>query len=496
VGLGEVLLRGHELTDIEVPVAPAAAGLWRVLYLLAARVSGLDDEDLSPAEFDEAREEVLGGPGLSPEKIAKYFDDHRGRFGLFDGDRPWLQDPRLAGECSSTSGVNKLVLGRPAGSNQVWFDHHTELKVEPLPAAEAAWYLLAGLYYGPSGRCTTRTVGRVSEANSMAGPLRGSLSCHPVGRTLFESLVLGIPTPSAADVHVAAGAIDAAPWEAATLPDPLNPPRLRGLAGALTGRFHHAVLLVPDGAGRNVIDATLTWSRREKSPQAADPYLVYQVSKKGDPYPRQASGERALWRDLDALLRTSVGEEQRSHPQIFAALKYVPQEFVADARVRVFGFDQDGQTRDKQTFIQETPPVLGWLEERDPAFAAGISAVRVAGEQIGANLRRALKLAWARLADPNDDGLAPAKGGQGEGPWVAAAESRYWPRAEREFWRILDSGDFTDPGSGFARLAEAIYDELVDQVNKPAHWRMTRALTRERYRIRRGTAAARTKESV
>ena len=42
-GLAGLFLRAHEIADITVPVPPAASGLWRILYLIAARISGLGD---------------------------------------------------------------------------------------------------------------------------------------------------------------------------------------------------------------------------------------------------------------------------------------------------------------------------------------------------------------------------------------------------------------------------------------------------------------------
>jgi CRISPR system Cascade subunit CasA len=260
VGLRELFIRAHKLTDVELPLSPvldvelplppAAAGLWRVLYLIAGRVSGLDDPDLGVRDFEDRRDDLLDSGRFDEEKIEEYFDRFGSRFDLFDETRPWLQDPRLAEQCSAGSGVNKLVFGRPAGSNQVWFSHHTDLDVAPVPAAEAAWHLIGNLYYGPSGRCTTRTVGSLSEANTTAGPLRGSLSCHPVGTTLFESIVSGIPRLSSDDGQNMSRAIDEAPWEAADLPDPsAPPPSLAGLSRLLVGRFQHAILLTPDASG-------------------------------------------------------------------------------------------------------------------------------------------------------------------------------------------------------------------------------------------------------
>ncbi len=498
VGLRELLVRAHELTDVDVPLAPAAAGLWRILYLLAARVSGLDDAELEVAEFDTQRSEVLGKGRFDEDEVDAYFERYADRFDLFDVARPWLQDPRLAEECPSTSGINRLIVGRPAGNNQVWFDHHTEVESAPVPAAEAAWHLIAALYYGPSGRCTTRKVGPLSEGNTTAGPLRGGLSCHPVGRTVFESLVAGIPSPDDGDSY-RDRAVDLAPWELPELPDPRRGPvPLKGMARVLAGRFQHAVLLTPDEAGEHVVDATLTWAWREKSPAVKDQYLIYQTSKKGDPYPRPANVTRAMWRDLDALLMHDVGEDHRSRPLVFQATTYLPAELADRLQVRVFGFDQDGQTRDKRFFTRMTPPVLRWLEERNLQFAQDISSTRAAAERVGSGLVYALRCAWAQQADSGDDGIRQSRLDKEIGPWVAAAGGRYWPQAERVFWKILHDAEvdtaptrFGGAPDAFAEVALAVYDDITDQISARAHWRMTRALARNRYRVRGGIAAGR-----
>lgn len=491
VGLRELLLRAHDLTDIEVPVAPGASGLWRVLYLIAARVSGLDDGELPVAEFDQARSAVLRQGRFDAAQVDAYFARYADRFDLF-GARPWMQDARLASECATTSGLNRLVLGRPAGSNQVWFGHHHDAAPIPIRAAEAAWHLLAALYYGPSGRCTSRTVRGQSEANTLAGPLRSGLSCHPLGRTVFESLVVGIPGPDSDDAFREAGA-DEAPWEATDPGDPLGVPRpLRGVARQLAGRFQHAVLLVPDAAGEYAVDATLTWAWRHKAPAAQDDYLIYQFTKDARPYPRPADASRALWRDLDALLLKS--DDRHLRPQVFAGIRWLPQETRDGLRVRVFGFDQDGQTRDKQFFTQTTPPVLQWLEEQQHDFAVGISAAHDAGELLGRNLGRALRAAWAALGDPGDGPTNSAQRRDApDGPWVAVAEGRYWPQAEKAFWALLtdaeragDPASLADAADVFTRIAAAVYDGIAGQIGAQTHVRMVRALARNRYRIYSG----------
>ncbi|MFI0420516.1 type I-E CRISPR-associated protein Cse1/CasA [Spongiactinospora sp. 9N601] len=472
VGLQELFTHAHDLADVEVPSPPGGAGLWRVLTVIAARVSGLDE----PAPFDtwtKRREDALAKGHFSARKVTAYFDRHRSRFSLLHPERPWLQDLRLATECKKTSGLNKLVLSWPAGNNQVWFDHHTDLDSRPIPPGEAVWYLLAQLYYGPSGRCTARTVNGRNEANSTAGPLRGTISFHPLGRTVFESLIVGIPYPGSHRL-----ADDLAPWERDELPHPLGlPPAPSGIAGRLTGRFRHAVLLSHhDGM---VNDAWITWAWRHPTPPAEDPFLIYQVNKTGDRYARGAQSDRALWRDVDALLLERLGERDAQRPKVLGHASELPFDVLDHLRVRAFGFDQDGQTRDRQWFTATTPAVLSLL--RDDQSASGLSRVRVAAEGVAVHLRSALRSVWVAINDPSNGQGPPARKDVSPGPLRDQGEAWYWPEAERIFWRKVWAREFDDPTLDFIKLALHIYDKVCDRAgNTP---RVRRAVERNRGHI-------------
>ncbi|MEU9356485.1 type I-E CRISPR-associated protein Cse1/CasA, partial [Streptomyces griseoloalbus] len=166
VGLCDLFKRAHEIEDVEIPVPPAAAGLMRVLAPISARIAAdgedrLDDPDVAEDIDDwfSLRERVLKAGRFDPQAVDAYFgqEDLAGRFDLFHPERPFLQDPRLRTECvdakgaPNPSGVNKLVMGRPTGVNgAVLFGHFTDTAPVPVPAAEAAWHLIAQLYYGPS----------------------------------------------------------------------------------------------------------------------------------------------------------------------------------------------------------------------------------------------------------------------------------------------------------------------------------------------------------
>ncbi|MFC3982833.1 type I-E CRISPR-associated protein Cse1/CasA [Streptosporangium jomthongense] len=457
IGLRELFERAHELTDIEASPPPGASGLWRVLTVIAARVTGLDDMTLSDYEWGERQAEVLERGAFDQEAVEKYFGKHEGRFDLFDAGRPWLQDPRLREECKGRSGVNKLVMSRPAGNNQVWFNHATALDPPPVPASEAVFHLLTQLYYGPSGQCTPRVVSGTSGGNSKAGPLRRTISFHPLGRTVFESLVAGIPPAYLCD----SGGADLAPWEAEELPDPLGvPPRPSGLGGVLAGRFQHAVLLEPSADGESVVDAWITWAWRDRELPAEDPYLVYQQNKEGSFYARQADASRALWRDFDSLLLEDIGDEHRRRPAVLAALEDLRGTLLPVLRVRAFGFDQDGQTRDKEWTVGVTPALLALAS--DIRVARAISDMRQAAERVQQHLRWALRDVWIALNDPSNGDGKPQRKDVSEGPWPAQGAYRYWARAEGIFWRRVRERRFDSVVDDFLRLGLEVYDEVTD----------------------------------
>ncbi|PSK81887.1 CRISPR-associated Cse1 family protein [Murinocardiopsis flavida] len=433
VGLTDLFLRAHDITDVSLPLPPAAAGLMRLLYVMAAEITGLNAVHVRNDWLDE-RDRKLEDGRFSEDRVHAYFDAASRSFDLFGGtdNRPFLQDRRLIEECVDskgnpvTSGVNKLVWGRAAGNTQMWLSHDTDTHPRAVPAGEAAWHLIAWLYYGPSGMSTPRVVGATSARNTTAGPLRSTISYHPVGANLFETLILGIPHLDTPRDQTPA------PWDVPLAQDPLGTPEPpTGLTRSLTGRFRHALLLTPAPDGRSVTDARITWAWRQPQGDARDPYLLYQANKKGEQYARRADADRAIWRDIDALVRKNPGDSDERRPDIIDDLNelYDSASYAARAdrvRVRAFGFDQDGQARDRQYFTAVTPPVLAYLEERNPELSGRIKQTRKHAEQVGRNLTKALVRAWRDVTGS----------GEVKAPWSGTGEARYWSAAERRFWQL------------------------------------------------------------
>lgn len=477
LGLRDLFLTAHGLGGLAVALPPAASGLMRVLYAMAARITGLD-EATGAQEWSLRRYTLLEKQGcFEPSAVEDYLGEHAAGLRLHDPVRPFLQDARLAEESATTSGVNKLVMARPSGSNQVFFGHFTDREQVHLSSAEAVLHLIAQLYYGPSGQCTPRTVKGRRYGNTMAGPLRRRLSYHPEGRNLFETLVLGIPapwpTPAPGEKHMS----DGCPWERVEPLDSLGlPGGPAGPLSLLTEQYQHAVLLTPGPGGDTVVDATITWALRENRPVHKDPYLVWDEGTDGTVRPRYASADRALWRDLDALVLMNRGDANR-RPLIMDGLSgdWLPEPVFTHLRVRAYGFDQDGQTRDRTYFSAATPELFALLEgsgtDTDSDLARGAKDGREAAEKAARYLAFALRQAWRAYTTPFGDsrpakvtGQTPDGRRKDAGPWPAMALAAYWPAAEDLFWAALYAADFTHSLRDFGRLALEIYDDVTRPV--------------------------------
>ncbi|GAA4889208.1 type I-E CRISPR-associated protein Cse1/CasA [Saccharopolyspora cebuensis] len=459
VGFRELLVRAPDIEDVEVPHPPALAGLLRVLYVLTARVTELDK--VSEAnDWDEAREAALERGGFDTDAISEYFAEYAGRFELFHtaaGERsPFCQDPRLLEQCRTSkgeptsSGVNKLMLGRAAGQGFVWQSHTVDADPRPVPVPDAVFAMLAWLYFGVPGRCTPRRVGAQSAADTGAGPLRGTVSFHPFGESLFETLLLGVPYAPGSGPAV---------WED-ELRDPLGvPPGGEGIGALLAGRFRHALLLEPTESGQAVADARITWAWRVPHGPDQDPYLIYRPGKEpgAPPYPQAAQSDRAVWRDLDCLL----GEhDEAKQPAVFEGLGDLMDAQERTLRVKALGFDQDrSQAKDRQYFAGATSAKSELWQQVSPQHWGRMRRAREAAEDRGRHLRGALSYAWRELAGASK----PSRARDGGVRWLHTGMARYWDAAEKVFWKAVEP-EVPPPWSVVNRYIEVAvqaYDEVT-----------------------------------
>ncbi|MFF0744942.1 type I-E CRISPR-associated protein Cse1/CasA [Streptomyces sp. NPDC004111] len=461
LGLRALFSRAHRITQLTLPIPPAASGLYRILTAITARLTRLDDPQTPLSAWTRERSRLLtGDSGFDEATVHAYFDSHA--WDLFDPCRPFLQDPSLATQCTETAGINTLVYGRPAGNNLAWHSPHNDTAPQPVSCDEALWHLLIHHYYGRSGNVTPRTVGHVKSWKGTAGPLRSTLSFHPLGATLYETLLLHL-TPYQGDGDQPP---DQCPWERDAPPDPVAPqPPLTWPGRLLTGRSRHAALLVPTEDGSAVADLYLTWAAHHRTAPklpATDPYLIYdevavrpQLPVQQHRHPRKADTARALWRDLDALLLAGDETATTQRPTVFATLNDLPERIAMRLRVQVCGFVQEGQVRDTAWYTAFTPPLWTYAQEHDPAAARRIADARTAAEALAGTLSQAATRAWQDATAPR--ATTRPRTPRTPSPWARDALERYWPQAETVFWDLVRHPDPHDTQirPAFARAALA-----------------------------------------
>ncbi|MFJ2651580.1 type I-E CRISPR-associated protein Cse1/CasA [Streptomyces sp. NPDC087420] len=431
-GLRGLLLSAHTIEDLAIAAAPVASAILRIATVLAARVTGLDDPHLDADAWNERRNELLTrAGGFDADAVDAYFEKYC--FEVFDPLRPWMQDPRLSEECPKPSGVNSLVFGRPAGNNLAWMSSHHDRAPIPLPTGEALQHLLIHHYYGAAGGCGSRTAGTLTRHRTAAGPLRTTVSFHPLGRTLYETLLVGLAKFTGDEQEEP----DHCPWEEPRLPDPQAPLRPATWPGRrLTGFNRHAVLLVPgDDGGATVRDAYLTWATQQPRLLVTDPYLAFRTGKGRPPvaFPRRADADRAWWRELESLVLAPDENRTVRRPEVFDTLNDLPPDVRRALRVRVHGFDQDAEAVQRRWYTAITPPFLAWSQEHDPARAERIAECCTAAESTASRLTFLSGRAWKETGHAAPSRKTPS--------WTSAARNLYWQQAEKVFWHLVD----TDP---------------------------------------------------
>ncbi|WND39992.1 type I-E CRISPR-associated protein Cse1/CasA [Streptomyces sp. BB1-1-1] len=460
VGLRDLFVHAREIRTLLIPEAPAHSALLRLLYALTARITALDEA--GPGSWGDRRELVLE-QGLAERSvdlsdgrkagIEGYFGQWYHRFDLFDGDRPWLQDPRLPDQCdrNSTAGVHKLVMSRAAGNNHSWFEHWSHDSPLPPDLSQSALSLLTWHYWGDPGALSSRAVGHVRSHYAKASPLRAALSYHPQCDNLLLTLLAGL-TPPGGDVsrHT-----DLCPWEREELPDPLRPmPEPQGPCSQLTACSQHALCLVPTSDGEHTADAYITWAYDAERIRPEDDYLIWDITKDGKTSPRLAYSSRSLWRDIDALLLKQLDDASPIQPKVMDHAFDVSEYL----RVRALGFEQDSSQAANHQYVDSvTPVLLSRVEEDAPSTERPVRQLRELGELFGNRLEQATKEAWLKYTDDKKNDPRA---------WQDAAAARYWPAAEDEFWSrfrtLTRSGGAMDPAFDFEAACRAFGRHALD----------------------------------
>jgi len=435
LGIRDVLVRAHEVSEVLDEAPPVTAALHRLLLAIVHRNFGPRNEVEWKTVWDRGR---FDAPTLD-----RYFDEWRKRFDLFDPERPFYQTPGLPTDKAVP--ISKLTFALASGNNATLFDHTHEGNCPLLGPGAAARMLVAHHAFAPGG-LVSHADGEKAHKSADAAPLANTALALALQSNLFRTLLCNAPAydPSAGVPFGSRG--DAPSWEASRSCEPMKRSP-QGLLDLLTWQSRR-ILLRPeeDGRVRSAIimkgfqfgtDDRLHWEQMVafvRNAQAGPTEVAW--------FPMGLRRERACWRDSQALMLTSEDDPHRQ-PGTLRWLGHLARAGHVDWRsnipVSLLGMSLD---KAKVNFWRhERVPLSAWhMGDRDCAGAAA-SAMDLAQRACDALRQSDRQVARDLLAAPSSSGgaLNPSKEDVTALSSTFGTERQYWPEIEGAFWRFLEA---------------------------------------------------------
>ena len=411
----------------------------RLLTAFAARIVPEITDEASGA-WDDA----LAQGAFDAERVDDYCDTHREAFWLVapHGCRRFMQESALGSflheHADSLSPeelgkrlkpVSDTKLTMHAAPSYAW---HNQDVSKPLSFAAAARHLMIFKHYAPCGIPDSRHPGHANGHQWKNGKLRDRVSVHPVGQTLYETLMLhAIPVPvdksRLHDVGLPA-------WESREEDHSDSSAQLvpqSTLLGQLTGGFTHTVWLVSDG---HAIDRAWCATGRPLAADIvdADPYVVrYEAPPAKDsgsdaPVVKHmpTNPDKSVWRDL-SLIAINTGDSDGVSgvtPVISATNSDYNRQACVKTWVLVSHYGDNakecgwGQARVAPTILSDEPGA----HQRWITFLA-------LAEHYGKQVARSAKTFASRVGTGGPTGKGMIK----------VAEIAYWSAAEAAFGQFM-----------------------------------------------------------
>lgn len=331
VSLRDALLTSDQLTALacETPTQ-APAVLRQLLIPVVMDTLGL----ASPAQWCAVFRRGRFSDGES-QTLSSYLDRHGDRFDLFHPDMPFGQVAGLRTEKDATRPVNVLIAHEPSGSAVPVFGERSDARPVTLTPADAALWLLH-VHCWDSGAIKTGAVGdpAVKAGKTMGnpvGPLGQFGVVVPVGRTLFETVLLNTPLTGDDVEH------DLPPWRRAPATAAWTSRAATGIVDLLTWQSRR-VRLIPEHRGGEVVVARAVLAGGDRLTETPDwePHATWRrdSTKENTWRPaRHRLGGRG-WRGLDALLalsRPAAHDEEGASRQTSTLLRRLADPEIAQA---------------------------------------------------------------------------------------------------------------------------------------------------------------------
>ncbi|MEV4333584.1 type I-E CRISPR-associated protein Cse1/CasA [Streptomyces sp. NPDC049597] len=313
VPLREALLRAHTFTRL-APDMPTMVPVLLRQVLVPVVLDALGPID--PGAWAD----MMNGGGFTlqqQEAIGRYLDERLDRFNVFDDTAPFGQAAGLKHPGGKVHPVSVLMQHVATGNNTPLWDARLVSDPAPLPVGTAVRWMLHAQCWD-TGAIKTAAVGDPQvkagkTTGNRTGPLGKLGVVTPLGRTLFDTIVLNLPQGERA-------AGDRPQWDRA----PMGPSwQMRVPSGVLDlftwqERRIRLILETSDagGAPEQVRWVVMSAGDRVDGPQPEDPHTCWTIktdkAKGSVRYPRRHLPGMTGWQGLDALLtidRDTAGYE-------------------------------------------------------------------------------------------------------------------------------------------------------------------------------------------
>ena len=481
LGIGETLIRAHELREIFDDSPLVTVTLHRLLLAVVHHmVQGPRDPDHWAAIWKD------GTGGFERTEVDEYFAaaDRRRRFDLFDADYPFYQSADLPFAEAAQGGkkgrdfaapVSRLAIEQASGSNVTLFDHSVDTNPKPVGAGEAARLLVAMMGFSVGG---TITFIDKKDRSAKACPLVKGAIAVVRGDSLFQTLALNLHQLNGGDGEPFEfdESVDCPAWarKDKVVPEGRLP---RGYLDYLTWQSRR-IRLKPeaDGAGATVVRQAVMMKGEffpdEFQRRGHETMVAFRVKKDTKPnenpfIPIGFQEDRVFWRNSLALYQ-SIDQLWVRPPMV----DWLNRVCLAGHlnRSLVFPLDLYGMSSDQAK-------ILFWRHERFSLpmelidSAARLIVLKTAldcAEKTRSNLWKAVRR-FAQVLVLQDEKKQPGTEQNKDMKNIVQTlgiERSYWERLEEVFQQLLDSL-MASPAEDSDRLVE-IGESWLDEVHKTA----------------------------
>ncbi len=400
LGLGEVLSRASEITEVFDPSPLITLTLHRLLLAILHR-------NLGPGSLAKWKHLFAAGT-FDGQPLERYFDELGHRFFLFHPDFPFLQDASLVGEKERVP-IAKLARELSSIGGTTLFDHSfDDARAAVQPGHAARLVLVFQSYAIPDGR------------GYQTSPLTHGVSVVVRGTNLFETLMFNLviynsERPIASDLGE-----DRPCWEYDSQTRTTAIPR--GYVDYLTWPHRRILLVHCHGELTHTYFKSGPPISKEWTQLNRDPMLYYTQSPERGYEAIGISEERALWRESHSMM-SLVKRRNGVEPGF---INLIARLGIGEKELSAFGAVADNNAIELWRHERlPLPPI--YLKEEGPGEALR-SALQLAEKVdgiLGSELRRMAREIGVGKRDRLRESLP------------AQARRIYWSSLEVPFRRLL-----------------------------------------------------------